>query len=235
MTTGPRACSGERSRRWLVVLVVAVACGCVAAPGQASEHFRSCGTFKLSDPVNVQVHRVSCATARRILMAYFRAGEPSGPRRVKGFPQWSCSSGRIGGSCFEGSYGPGVPSIGFAFNNRLHHSSDRPAAAGRSCGTERVIPGTLSPPKPGSSGRPGIPYKIIVLRGPVSCHKARALIKATGEGKGTWHEAPSVSATYTSFPGGWSCALATGGGYGCWRGRRIGAYGHAEEVSGIQL
>jgi hypothetical protein len=109
------------------------------------------------------------------------------------------------------------------------------ATAKRSCGTERVLPGTLSPPRPGSSVGPGIPYRIVVLRGSVSCHKARTLIKATGEGGGTWHEAPSVSGIYTRLPGGWSCAPATGGGYGCWRGRRIAAYGHADEVSGIQL
>ncbi len=110
-----------------------------------------------------------------------------------------------------------------------------PAAAKRSCGTERVQPGTIGAPKTGSTSGPGIPYKIIVWRGSVSCRKARSLIKATGEGKGTWHEAPDVAGIYTSFPGGWSCALATGGDYGCWRGRRIGANGHAEEIDGIQL
>lgn len=110
-----------------------------------------------------------------------------------------------------------------------------PAAAKRSCGTERVQPGTISPPKAGSVSGPGIPYEIIVWRGSVSCRKARSLIMATGEGKGTWHEARSIAGIYTSFPGGWSCALATGGDYGCWRGRRIGANGHADEIDGIQV
>jgi hypothetical protein len=113
--------------------------------------------------------------------------------------------------------------------------SATPAAAERSCGTERVEPGRIAPATTGSASGPGIPYKIIVERGSVSCGKARSLIKETGEGKGKWHEAPDVAQIYTSFPGGWSCALATGGNYGCWRGRRIGAYQHADEIAGIQL
>jgi hypothetical protein len=111
-----------------------------------------------------------------------------------------------------------------------------PAAAKRSCGTERVQPGTSGPVKTGSTSDPGIPYKIIVWRGKVSCRKARTLIKATGDGKGTWHEAPDFEAIYTSFPGGWRCAPAgTGGGYSCVRGRRSGASGYTDEVDGIQL
>jgi hypothetical protein len=121
MTTGPRARSRDRWWCALVALVVALACGCVGAPAQASAHFRSCGTFKLSDPVQIKVHGVSCATARHILRAYFSGGEPSGLRRVKGFPQWTCSSGRVTGSCVKGRYGPGTPAIDFAFNNRIHH------------------------------------------------------------------------------------------------------------------
>ncbi len=113
--------------------------------------------------------------------------------------------------------------------------SAAPAAAKRSCGTERVPPGTSGPPRTGSTFGPGIPYKIIVWRGKVSCRKARSLIKATGEGKGTWHEAPDLAAIYTSFRGGWRCAAATGGGYGCVRGRRIGPSGYTDEVDGIQL
>src|ERR1700722_7251673 len=97
-----------------------------------------------------------------------------------------------------------------------------PAAAKRSCGTELVQPGTLGPPKPGSTSDPGIPYKIILWRGKVSCRQARSLIEATGEGLGTWHEAPDIAAIYTSFPGGWRCALVSGGNYGCVRGRRRG-------------
>lgn len=114
-------------------------------------------------------------------------------------------------------------------------SGSSPAPAKRSCGTERVQPGTIGPPKTGLTSGAGIPYKIIVWRGSVSCRKARSLIKATGEGKGTWNGARSVAGIYTTFPGGWRCALATGGGYGCWRGRRIGASGHADEIDGIQL
>ncbi len=111
-----------------------------------------------------------------------------------------------------------------------------PAAAKQSCGTERVQPGTSGPLKTGSTRGPGIPYKIIVWRGKVSCRKARSLIKATSEGRGTWHEAPDFAAIYTSFSGGWRCGpTGTGGGYGCVRGRRIGASGHADEIYGIQL
>jgi hypothetical protein len=114
--------------------------------------------------------------------------------------------------------------------------SAAPAAAKRSCGTERVQPGTSGPPRTGSTSGPGIPYRIIVWRGSVSCRKARILIKATGEGKGTWHEAPDFAAIYTSFPGGWRCGpTGTGGGYGCVRGRRIGASEYADEIDGIQL
>ncbi len=110
------------------------------------------------------------------------------------------------------------------------------AGAKRSCRTERVQPGTSGPPRTGATSGPGIPYKIIVWRGKVSCRKARSLIKATGEGKGTWHEAPDFAAIYTSFPGGWRCApTGTGGGYGCVRGRRIGASGYTDQVDGIQL
>lgn len=114
-------------------------------------------------------------------------------------------------------------------------NSATPAAAERSCGTERVQPGRISPATSGSTSGPGIPYKVIVERGSVSCAKALSLIKATGEGKGKWHEAPDVAQIYTSFPGGWSCALATGGNYGCWRGRRVGTYQHAYEIAGIQV
>ncbi len=87
-----------------------------------------------------------------------------------------------------------------------------PAAAKRSCGTERVPPGTSGPPKTGLPFGPGIPYKIVVWRGSVSCRKARSLIKATGEGKGTWHEAPDFAGIYTSFPGGWRCSPTGTGG-----------------------
>lgn len=114
-------------------------------------------------------------------------------------------------------------------------SATSAAAANRSCGTERVEPGRIGPATTGSASGPGIPYKIIVERGSVSCGKARSLIKATGEGRGKWHEAPDIAGIYTSFPGGWSCALATGGNYGCWRGRRIGTYQHANEIAGIQV
>lgn len=105
----------------------------------------------------------------------------------------------------------------------------------RICGTELVEPGTIGSPRPGSTSGPGIPYKIVVRRGSVSCRKARRLIKATGEGKGTWHEAPDLAGIYTSFPGGWRCAPLTEGDYGCSRGRRVGASGHADEIDGIQL
>jgi hypothetical protein len=81
------------------------------------------------------------------------------------------------------------------------------AAAKRSCGTERVQPGTRSP----TPGLPvGIPYKIIVSRGSVSCRKARSLIKATGEGKGHWHETRAISGIYTCERNRRHTALAAG-------------------------
>jgi hypothetical protein len=113
--------------------------------------------------------------------------------------------------------------------------STTPAAAERSCGTERVLPGRTGPATAGSTSDSGLPYRISVSRGSVTCAKARSLIKDTGEGKGTWHEAPALSGIYTSFPGGWSCSPVANGGYGCVQGRRVGAFQHANMISGVQL
>ena len=60
--------------------------------------------------------------------------------------------------------------------------------------------GNHLPPKTGSISGPGIAYKIVVWRGSVSCRKARSLIKATGEGKGTWHEARDIAGDLHKLP-----------------------------------
>jgi hypothetical protein len=206
------------------------------------------------------VRGVSCHTAHTLIRTYFRHQATAGYCLKHGnicawvSGGWTCSfplyEGEGGGyfaACARENPSASVkvytvtrhavtaadpPSLSIADEpSRVPATS---AAAGRSCGIERVQPGTIGPPTIGSSSGPGIPYKIIVWRGKVSCRKARSLIKATGEGKGTWHEAPDIAAIYTSFPGGWRCALATGGGYGCVRGRRIGASGYTDEVDGIQ-
>lgn len=203
------------------------------------------------------LHGVSCTEAHSLIRTYFRHQATPGyclkHGNICAFVSggWTCSfplyAGEGGGD-FAGCFrSPGAWVRVYRVARRASTAADlsiageltgvaaASAAAKRSCGTERVQPGTIGPPKTGSTNGPGIPYKIIVWRGSVSCRKARSLIKATGEGKGTWHETRDIAGIYTSFPGGWSCALATGGDYGCWRGRRIGAHGHADEIDGIQL
>ena len=209
------------------------------------------------------LHGVSCNKAHSLMRAYFRHATPGycanrGTACSLSFAGgWDCARHVAGehdgvaGCVREAPFAtvkvytvtgrastaaePSSPSIA----DELTGVAATSAAAKRSCGTERVQPGTRSP----TPGLPvGIPYKIIVSRGSVSCRKARSLIKATGEGKGHWHETRAISGIYTRFPGGWSCAAATGGGYGCWQGRRIRVheYGttlwvHANEIDGIQL
>lgn len=83
-------------------------------PSRASEHFRRCGT-DAGLRVEIQVFRVTCAKARRIVKAYLDA-EPGLPiTPVKGFPAWKCSTGDRAGSCARGKYASGVPEILFAF------------------------------------------------------------------------------------------------------------------------
>jgi hypothetical protein len=207
------------------------------------------------------VRGVSCRTAHDLVRTYFRHEATPGYCLKQGnicafvSGGWTCSfplyAGEGGGD-FVGCVreapfatvkvyrvtrhaSTAAASSSSAIAGELSGVAATPATAKRSCGTELVQPGTLGPPKTGSTTGPGIPYKIVVWRGSVSCSKARSLIKATGEGKGTWHEAPDIAGIYTSFGGGWRCALATGGGYGCVRGRRIGAFGHADEIDGVQL
>ncbi|HVN41954.1 MAG TPA: hypothetical protein VMT50_04165 [Steroidobacteraceae bacterium] len=183
----------------------------------------------------VLIGSVTCDEAHRLVRAYFgkmAADQQCGTRNS------FCELQFAGGwDCFvipaaQSQDGASAGCARTGAKIRLYKVTRRTAK--RSCGTERVQPGTLGPPKTGSTSGPGIPYKIIVWRGKVSCRKARSLIKATGEGKGTWHEAPDIAAIYTSFPGGWRCALVNGGDYGCVRGRRIGASGYTDEVDGIQ-
>jgi hypothetical protein len=209
------------------------------------------------------LHGVSCNKAHSLIRAYFRhatpgycanrgtacslnfaggwdcarhiAGEHDGVAGcVREMPFATVKVYTIGGRASTAAE-PSSPSIA----DELTGVAATSPTAERSCGTERVQPGTRSP-TPGSPV--GIPYKIIVSRGSASCSKARSLINATGEGKGHWHETRAISGIYTSFPGGWSCAAATGGNYGCWQGRRtrVHEYGrtlwvHANEIDGIQL
>ena len=207
------------------------------------------------------LHGVSCAKAHRLIRTYFRYQTTPGYRLNRGnicasvSGGWTCSlplyAGEGGGdfaACVReapfatikvytvarrASTAAEPSSLSIA--DELTGVTVTSAAAKRSCGTELVQPGTIGPPKTGLTRGPGIPYKIIVWSGSVSCRKARSLIKATGEGKGTWHEARDVAGIFTTFPGGWRCALVSGGDYGCSRRRRIGASGHADEVAGIQL
>lgn len=202
--------------------------------------------------------KVSCNKAHSLIRAYFRhvaTGycQNRGTACSFSFAGWDCALHVVGehdgvAGCVRETPFATVTAYGvtrrasaaaepssFSIAGGLTGVAATSAAAKRSCGTELVQPGTIGPPKTGSSTGPGIPYKIIVWRGSVSCRKARSLVKATGEGKGTWHEAPDLAAIYTSFPGGWRCASTPGGGYGCVRGRRVGASGHAEEIDGTQL
>lgn len=207
------------------------------------------------------LHGVSCTKAHSLIRTYFRHQATPGYCLNRGnicalvSGGWTCSlplyAGEGGGDfagCVReapfatvkvytvtGRASTAAEPSSLSIADELTGVAATSAAAKRSCGTERVLPGTIGPPKTGLTSGAGIPYKIIVWRGSVSCRKARSLIKATGEGKGKWHEAPALSEIYTRFPGGWSCALATGGNYGCVRGRRVGASGHADEIDGIQL
>ena len=207
------------------------------------------------------LHGVSCTKAHSLIRTYFRHQATPGYCLNRGnicafvSGGWTCSlplSAGEGGGDFAGCVreapfasvkvytvtgraSTAAEPSSLSIADELTGVAATSAAAKRSCGTERVQPGTIGPSKTGLTSSPGIPYKIIVSRGSVSCAKARSLIKDTGEGKGKWHEAPALSGIYTSFPGGWSCALATGGNYECVRGRRVGASGHADEIDGIQL
>ncbi len=207
------------------------------------------------------VHGISCHKAHSLVRTYFAHQATSGyclkHRNICAFVSggWTCSlplyAGEGGGD-FAGCARENPPASVkvYTVTRRISTAADpsspsiagertgvaaTSAAARRSSGTERVQPGTIGPPKTGAATSPGVPYKIIVWRGSVSCRRARGLIKATGQGKGSWHGGPDISGIYTSFPGGWRCALATRGDYGCWRGRRVGAFGHADEVDAIQL
>jgi hypothetical protein len=188
------------------------------------------------------LHGVSCNKAHSLIRAYFRHVATPGYCFNRGNICAFVSGGYIcslplyageGGGDFAACARESPPAT--VVKVFKVSSAAPPASASRSCGTEPVQPGRIGPATAGSTGGPGIPYKIIVSRGSVSCAKARSLIKEMGEGRGKWHEAPALSGIYTSFPGGWSCALATGGNYGCVRGRRVRASGHADEIDGIQL
>jgi hypothetical protein len=178
--------------------------------------------FELPKPIAVTLrfvlHGVSCNKAHGLIRTYFRHEATPGYCRNRGNICAFVSGGYIcslplyageGGGDFAACTRESPPAT--VVKVFKASSAAPPASASRSCSTERVQPGRIGPATAGSTGGPGIPYKIVVSRGSVSCAKARSLIKETGEGKGKWHEAPALSGIYTSFPGGWSCALATGG------------------------
>ncbi len=166
------------------------------------------------------LHGVSCNKAHSLMRAYFRHATPGycanrGTACSLSFAGgWDCARHVAGehdgvaGCVREAPFAtvkvytvtgrastaaePSSPSIA----DELTGVAATSAAAKRSCGTERVQPGTRSP----TPGLPvGIPYKIIVSRGSVSCRKARSLIKATGEGKGhCMRPEPSQGFTHAS-------------------------------------
>ena len=232
-----------------------------AAKGCSNETVTVLEAKPIAVDLRFVLHGVSCTKAHSLIRTYFRHQATPGYCLNRGNicafvgGGWTCShplyAGEGGGDfagCVReapfasvkvytvtGRASTAAEPSSLSIADELTGVAATSAAAKRSCGTERVQPGTIGAPKTGSTSGPGIPYMIIVWRGKVSCRKARSLIKATGEGKGTWHEAPDIAAIYTNLPGGWSCALATGGNYGCVRGRRVAASGHADEIDGIQL
>ena len=91
-------------------------------------------------------------------------------------------------------------------------STARAAAADKSCG--RV-----------SS------YEVTVIRGSVSCQKARSVIKAYNSGKGTLHKrGPGRENWVTTLPGGWSCVSGAGGEEECMRGPKVNEYEYEDMV-----
>ena len=77
------------------------------------------------------------------------------------------------------------------------------------------------------------PYRVVIFRGNLSCHTARALIQALVDGKGKLGGNPrgARSEYYAKLPGGWRCQSGAGGGVACWRGKLIGS-SYAEVVDG---
>jgi hypothetical protein len=81
----------------------------------AAAHFRQCGLDRTL-AVRISVYHVSCRSARKIVGAYLRSKRANQlPRRVKGFPGWTCSTGSVSGSCDKGKVSRGSPSIGFFY------------------------------------------------------------------------------------------------------------------------
>lgn len=81
----------------------------------AAGYFRDCGRYNRLH-VRIQVHHVSCGTARRIVRSYLHHEQAGGGiQRVPGFPHWKCSTGDRSGTCFKGKIGSGVPEIAFFY------------------------------------------------------------------------------------------------------------------------
>lgn len=74
-------------------------------------------------------------------------------------------------------------------------------------------------------------YRVKVARGSVPCKKARWVVKAYNEGKGTNHKPGKArNSWYTTLPGGWRCASGAGGEEGCARGPKVNDYERRDQV-----
>jgi hypothetical protein len=94
-----------------------------------------------------------------------------------------------------------------------------------------VVLATTAPAKAAgkSCGRVSV-YKVTVLRGSVSCQKARWVIKAYNSGKGTLHKrGPGRENWVTTLPGGWSC-ISGAGGEECMRGPKVNEFKYEDVV-----
>jgi hypothetical protein len=82
---------------------------------RAAARFRECGRFNALH-VDIEVSRVSCIVARRIVQAYMH-GRHIGVNetRVVGFPAWTCSTGDRLGTYSNEKVRPRAPAIGFSY------------------------------------------------------------------------------------------------------------------------
>ena len=61
-------------------------------------------------------------------------------------------------------------------------------------------------------------YHVMVIRGSVSCGKARTVANEWESSKRVTHRFPAYTLWYFSFPGGWDCGTLDMGRVGCVRG-----------------
>jgi hypothetical protein len=109
--------SGRRAR--VAGLAAAIALLTFAAPAAATPDYdwpgmKKCGTFRASSTIYVYAKNITCKTARRIQIEFWR-----GPKRrqvvhnggtgadgwitLKRYPRWRCTSGSGGGGCSRGN------------------------------------------------------------------------------------------------------------------------------------